>query len=293
MAMVAPAPSGAVWKFGYGSNMSQEFLRTKKMMEPLDCKRSSILGFQLSFPEGKGMDFIEPAFATMKRDPAGVVHGVSTLFSREDADKLDKQEPYAIEVVSATIYGTGEQLPVEVYVPRTPLPLDFPEGCCSERYRAILVRGAVENELDAAWIAQLQALPTYTPSAETLALRVAIPPPSALPQMSIDELLTHDGETEGKECRTAACGYVFAHVPLLKAYKGRDVTMRNVLHVRGINLDSNDDGGVSFPRLSQLAPIELEYALQAGVPIAVLREFWEGQEKELSGVFQDNSLSKL
>ena len=254
MAMVAPVPAGAVWKFGYGSNMSQDFLRTKKMLEPIDCRRTTLPGFLLSFPAGKGIDFVEPAFATMKRDPAGVVHGVSTLFSRVDADKLDRQEGgYAIEVVPATIYGTREELAVEVYVPRTPLPLDFPEGCCSERYRAILVRGAIENELDVSWINKLQALPTYTPSAETLALRAALPPPSALPQMSIAELRAHDGEAEGKECRTSACGYVFAHVPVFRSYRGRDVTMRNVLHVRGINLDATDDGGVSFPRLS-LAP---------------------------------------
>ena len=45
-------------------------------------------------------------------------------------------------------------------------------------------------------------------------------------------------------------------------FHGRDVTSRNVLHARGINLDENDDGGKSpFPRLSQLEQRELDYAL--------------------------------
>ena len=75
-----------------------------------------------------------------------------------------------------------------------------------------------------------------------------------------------------------------------------------MLHVRGINLDANDDGGKSpFPRLSQLTPAELEYALQnrdrlihkCGSPVAVLREFWEEQDASLEGVYQSNTFSKL
>ena len=87
-----------------------------------------------------------------------------------------------------------------------------------------------------------------------------------------------------------------------RAYRGRDVTGRNVLHHRGVNLEANDDGGTSpFPRLSRLRPAELEYALQnrdrllhkAGAPVAVLREFWEEQEPELAGVYRGNALSRL
>ena len=56
----------SVWKFGYGSNMSQEFLRTKKMLNPIKFERAILQGFQLSFPD-KGADiFVEPAFANLK-----------------------------------------------------------------------------------------------------------------------------------------------------------------------------------------------------------------------------------
>lgn len=85
---------------------------------------------------------------------------------------------------------------------------------------------------------------------------------------------------------------------------GRDVTFRNVLHARGVNLDQNDDGGRSpFPKLSQLEPAALEYALQyrdrfmakcvGGNPVAVLKEFFEEQdEKALDGIFNGNTLSR-
>lgn len=68
-----------VWKFGYGSNMGQEFLRVKKQLNPLKFERSILRGFSLSFPKGHGFDFVEPSFATTKEDPEGYIHG---LFDR-------------------------------------------------------------------------------------------------------------------------------------------------------------------------------------------------------------------
>ena len=46
---------------------------------------------------------------------------------------------------------------------------------------------------------------------------------------------------------------IYFNTKPFKVYHGRDVTYRNVLHRRGVNLDANDDGGISpFPRLSKL-----------------------------------------
>ena len=299
----ARAEEPAVWKFGYGSNMSQQNLRQKKQLNPLGSRRTVVRGFSLSFPAGRGIDFVEPAFATLKRDPEGEVHGVSCLLCRTDADSLDRQEgAYGIEVCRARVYDddASESLDVEVYVPGRPLPRDHPEGCCSQRYKDLLVRGAVENDLDAAWIAKLRALPVYTPSQSTLSMRAALPAPSELPQMSIEQLRAHNGS--GRDCLVSACGFIFKHTPIFSSYRGRDVTFRNLLHLRGINIDANDDGGQSpFPNLAQLTSAELEYCLQnrdrlmhksEGGPVAVLREFWEEQDYELKGIFSGNSLSR-
>ena len=292
-----------VWKFGYGSNISPEFLRTKKMLNPLDSRRAVLHGFSISFPAGRGIDYVEPTFATLKRDPDGEVHGTVTLLSPEDAAALNRQEgSYAVEVHSFTVYGGGK-LDAEVYVPQKPLPATHPEGACSRRYRDILANSADAMDLDPSWVAKLRALPAYEPSVETLARRKALPSPSSLPAMSVAELKRHDGHLE-PTCYVSACGYIFEHTPIFKVYRGRDITYRSVLHVRGVNLDANDDGGVSpFPRLSELNSGELEYSRQhldrliaksvGGRPVAVLREFWEEQEKDLDGVWHDNAMSKV
>ena len=248
----------SVWKFGYGSNLGPEFLRRKKGLDPLDSKPSVLQGWQLSFPEGRGIDFVEPSFAALKRNPESVVHGVSTLFSIEDAVKLNNMEPPNIGRAKARLYDSEAELDVEIYLPNTPLALDHPEGCCSERYRDILVKGAEEMALDPAWVQKLKLLPVYTPSAETLALRASVPSPSSLPSMTIAELAQHNGEHADKPHYISVCGFIFQHKEFFKVFHGRDITYRNVLHSRGINLDSNDDGGrPPFPRLSRLEPAAL------------------------------------
>ena len=276
-----------VWKFGYGSNMSLENLRQKKGLKPLDGKRVSIGGFSLSFPEGNGIDFVEPSFATLKRINGAEVHGVAALLSVEDAENLDAQEgAYLVELHEARTYE-GEHIDVEVYV-SIDLSPDHPESWCSERYKALLVRGAEENNLRQEWIDKLRGLPVYTPSVETLRARDLLPPPTVLPSMTIAELAQHGENSEGRPIYVSACGYIFEHTPIFKVMWGRDVTNRNVMHYRGINLRQHDDGGRRpFPRLSELEPGELEYALRyrdrfahkcvGGAPVAVLREFWDDQ----------------
>ena len=276
-----------VWKFGYGSNMSLENLRQKKGLDPKEAKQVVLKDFALSFPAGGGIDLVEPSFATLKKQTGQEVHGVAALMSVADAKNLDGQEgSYIVELHPTKTYD-GETLTVEVYVSKDLAP-DHPESCCSDRYRALLVRGAKENNLAPEWIEKLQDLPVYEPSAETLQARDSLPAPSALPAMSIEELARHDGTDKQRPIYVSSCGYIFEHTPIFKVMRGRDVTNRNVMHYRGINLRLNDDGGKSpFPRLSELGPGELEYALRyrdrftskcvGGKPIAVLREFWEDQ----------------
>ena len=295
----------SVWKFGYGSNMSSEHLRNKKNLDPLASHRTVLRGYRLSFPEGFGIDFVEPAFATLVRDPDGEVHGVCTLFSAEDAQKLDKMERvgqergYVVAEADVEIYDGGGRLRAEVYEHRN-IAAGHPEGVCSTRYRDILVAGARENGLDAAWIAKLEALPTYAPSAATLARRGTLPPISSLPVMTRAELAKHDGRDKSRSILVSSCGYIFEHEPFISAFRGRDITHRNALHRRGVNLDANDDATV-MARLSDLSADEREYCLcyrdrllaRSGRPTHVLREFWEAQEREAPPLFTGNVLSKL
>ena len=70
--------------------MSQEFLRNKKNLNPIECKQCILEGFELFFPKVKGIDIVEPSLATTRRNPDSYVHGVATKFSIKDAESLSK-----------------------------------------------------------------------------------------------------------------------------------------------------------------------------------------------------------
>ena len=69
----------------------------------------------------------------------------------------------------------------------------------------MLVSGARAAGLDAAYVKRLAALPTYTPTAATLALREMLPPLDRLQAMTMEELTTATDEAHG---HVALLGYV-------------------------------------------------------------------------------------
>lgn len=288
-----------VWKFGYGSNISPEFVRTKKNLNVLDYRRCVLKGFALSFPAGRGIDYIEPCFATLRKDQHSEVHGTCLLLPAEDGKKLDNQEgSYDVEAHECEIYPEDDSvenkhiLSAEVYCPRRAEPEGNPQGPCSKRYRNILVDGAKLMKLDSNWIEKLQNLAFYTPNEATLVKRAELPifeKMSGVKEMTISELKKFNGSDENLPIYTAVCGYIFEDKPFFKIYWGRDVTYRQCLQRRGISLDLNDTGGVSpFPKLTELKekePEVLEYCLQqrdrmfirSGKVVGVLKEFWDDQ----------------
>lgn len=67
---------------------------------------------------GHGIDYVEPAFATLRRDPLEEVHGVATLLPATDAEKLDQQEAsYLIATCDLELYD-GTTMQADVYVRR-------------------------------------------------------------------------------------------------------------------------------------------------------------------------------
>merc|ERR1711879_715816 len=138
--------------------------------------------FALSFPLGRGIDYLEPSFGTLRREPGAITHGTCLLLPLEDARKLDRQEgPYLVETHKAQIYAGDENvdgkafIDAEVYAPARAEPEGHPQGPCSKRYRNILANAAKSMKLADDWINKLENLETYTPSDETLARRKQLP----------------------------------------------------------------------------------------------------------------------
>lgn len=284
-----------IWKFGYGSNLSPEFARSKKNLNVLDFRRCILQRFALSFPKGRGLEFVEPTFATVRKEEGACLHGTCLLLPEEDARKLDEQEAsYNVEEHKFQIYNDdspvdGNQFIMgEVYVPKNREPEGNPQGECSHRYKMIMVNAAKSVSLASEWVTKLENLSCYKPTPETLKKRSELPiftPKEGLPNMTIVELKTHDGSDPNKPVLISLAGYIFEDRPFFKVYWGRDYTFRMTLHFKGISMDTNDDGGVSpFPKLKEMDKDVLEYVLQQrdrnqhkGKVVGILKEFWEDQ----------------
>lgn len=147
--------SDVVWSFGYGSNMSTASLRWKGIQIEEGKSRAVVLrGFRMFFNAGGGMANVYP-------DAEHAVYGVCHLMKREQKQKLDKAEGggmyYKTRKVLCEPLDGSDPLEAEVFC-MDHAPEDT--GLPSERYRTILVEGAMEFNLPAEWIEMLQAQKT-------------------------------------------------------------------------------------------------------------------------------------
>jgi len=248
----------------------------KKNIQVFQHKPGILKGWKLVFTEA--MRFLEPGFASVIRGNENEeVHGVLALISKETAESLDQQErTYVIEKLPIEAYD-GEVIISEVYTKVAPVNFGIP----SRRYLALLIKGAEENKLKEDYLQFLKKNhPVYFPTEETLEKR------KLLPKFS-DENVRKFHITDLNENLCSAHGFVFECKPHLKAWWGRDVTMRNLLHFRGLSVDKHDDGGKTFPTVSQVTEEEREYLwsnvdflISKGPVVGLLKEFWEFQLSE-------------
>lgn len=209
--------------FGYGSNLSVVSLRAKGV-DPLTSEAAVLEGWRLVFDIP---DFFEIEGGTGNIEPAtgDAVHGVLHGCRSRDLARLDELEALGTryERVETTVMTyTGRLVRAYVYLglqsvlDKTCLP--------SERYRNILVRGAIDMRLDEAYVKRLKA----TPSRPRPARGSFVPPPTTTPHaepITIERLKTMPA------C-TALKGHVFdmtnaraEHAYIRRLLGGKDATL--------------------------------------------------------------------
>eukprot|EP01080_Neovahlkampfia_damariscottae_P006821 gene6821-10986_t len=280
-----------VWKFGYGSNMSVENMKKKKNLEIFEHTAGILKGFKLIFKDG--IAFSEPGFAAVvKGTDQDEVHGTLALISKETAEGLDIQEMgYLIQKVTVETYD-NRKIEAEVYgeYPDKEIKTSPP----SLRYLRLLIKGAEESNLQKEYIDKLKKVEYYEPSGEVLKNRSVKIPKSKeerekLKVFTNEELSKFNGK-DGNPKYTCCLGFVvdLENVWIFPSWHGRDVSNRNLLHFRGFSLDTMDDGGKTFPKLSTLNEEEIEYLTQNldrfiqgdNKIIGYLKEFYDFQESD-------------
>eukprot|EP00092_Neocalanus_flemingeri_P005505 GFUD01005935.1.p1 GENE.GFUD01005935.1~~GFUD01005935.1.p1 ORF type:complete len:314 (-),score=76.96 GFUD01005935.1:155-1051(-) len=246
---------GAMWSFGYGSNMDVKALQAKKHVKVLDHTPAILPNFKLCFTI-KAMTYSEPAYASVRKVEEEEVHGVAFMMDAESLEELDRTERgYDKAIVTLKAYD-GRELEGFVYVPKEEKTVEF---LPSKRYLGVLCKGARQAGLQEEYIAKLEALPTYNYQDHPEVLKAREERAKlvgSLKEITNEELWGHKNE----DSWVSVLGFVIKQNSAFGSHKGRDITSRVLMQYHGIPMDDNDDGGAPpYPLVNSLTSGELEY----------------------------------
>ncbi|HJQ82503.1 MAG TPA: gamma-glutamylcyclotransferase family protein [Candidatus Binatia bacterium] len=170
------APDG-VWYFAYGSNMQRATFVGRRGIAPRRALAARVPGWQVVLDKPS---LLTPGRAMANLVPADREEAFGVLYEITAADLAH------VELTEGVLLGSYERRTIPV-VPLAAASADGPLVAHtlasgerragirpSRRYMALLIEGALEHGLPAAWIAHLRAVPADDDSAQELEMRALI-----------------------------------------------------------------------------------------------------------------------
>ena len=156
--------------FGYGSNMSTQYLIKRRKIIPVSSSVGLLKDYQLIMNMG-GPNFLEPSFANIRKLEGSNVEGVVHEIDKKDLQKIVNTEGEDYELVKLAIDVSGKKKTAYTLIFKTNETKDIPP---SKRYLKILINAAKENNLSTKYIKNLERRPNvyYPILSEIFSLRV-------------------------------------------------------------------------------------------------------------------------
>ena len=156
--------------FGYGSNMSTQYLVKRRKIIPFSSKVGILENYQLIMNMG-GPNFLEPSFANIRPYNGSNVEGVIHKIGKHDLQKIVKTEGEDYQLQRLSVYTEGKIKTAYTLIYKTEETKDIPP---SKRYLKILISAAKENNLSQKYIDSLErrASVYYPILSEIFSLRV-------------------------------------------------------------------------------------------------------------------------
>ena len=156
--------------FGYGSNMSTQYLIKRRKIIPLESQVACLKDYELIM-NMEGPNFLEPSFANIRLSKGSIVEGVIHKINDKDLQKIVKTEGEDYQLVKLSVYIAGKRKTAYTLIYITEETKDIPP---SKRYLKILINAAKENDLSKAYIENLEKRPSvyYPFLSEIFSIRV-------------------------------------------------------------------------------------------------------------------------
>jgi len=84
-------PEDLHWMFGFGANLNVHHLQEKKSLTIFDHGPAKVPNYKITFPKG-GIDYVDPAFASARKEEGATIHGLAYAVSKADFDICNQKE---------------------------------------------------------------------------------------------------------------------------------------------------------------------------------------------------------
>ena len=156
--------------FGYGSNMSTQYLIKRRKIIPVESEVACLKDYELIMNMG-GPNFLEPSFANIRPSKGSTVEGVIHKINDKDLQKIVNTEGEDYQLIKLSVYKDGKRETAYTLIYITEETKDIPP---SKRYLKILINAAKENNLSKPYIENLEKRPSvyYPFLSEIFSIRV-------------------------------------------------------------------------------------------------------------------------
>ena len=138
--------------FGYGSNMSQEYLEKVRNVYPTKSTIAHLKDYTLKI-NLKGPNFVEPGFANISYQIGSKVEGILHEISDRELKKIIASEGPEYEVSEITVYTIDKSFLAKTLIWPTDSLEELPT---SRRYLNLLLKAAKKNGLSNGYIKEIE-----------------------------------------------------------------------------------------------------------------------------------------
>ena len=99
-------PKKNVFYFGYGANMSKDYLQKRRRVFPTETFHGVLEGYKLVM-NMEGPNFIEPSFANIMKSPNEKVEGILSKITENELNQIINSEGVNYEIADILQISTG------------------------------------------------------------------------------------------------------------------------------------------------------------------------------------------
>ena len=144
-----------IFYFGYGANMSVEYLQNRRRVFPSQTKPCKLYGFKLIM-NMEGPNFLEPSFANIIKDKKESLEGILHRITNKELKQIINSEGEDYAVTDILVDVDTKTIKAKTLIYKTNNKTNIPP---SKRYMKILIGAAKNNVLSQGYIQKLKEQP--------------------------------------------------------------------------------------------------------------------------------------